>query len=468
MSFPRYPKYKASGVEWLGSVPSHWTVARIKCSISSCRNGIWGDEPAGDADDIACVRVADFDRTRLVVRGAPTTIRNVSAAEREGRLLNRGDLLIEKSGGGELQPVGCVVLYDLDVSAVCSNFVAGIKLRAGFDSSFWRYVHAAAYAVRLTIGSINQTSGIQNLDQGRYFNERAPIPPPEEQKAIADFLDRETGKIDALMAEQEKLIELLKDKRRAVISHAVARGLNSDVPMKPSGIEWLGDVPAHWDVGPLKRFWFVTDCKHLTAEFVPDGVPLASIREVQSRYVCLEAAKRTTERFYEQLIEGGRQPLPGDLIFSRNATVGEVAQVPPSCERFAMGQDVCLLRRRHAAFSSDYMQYVIGSPAVFEQLNQLMIGSTFKRVNVEQIRALMVPCPPAREQQTIAAWLESELARLDDLTGEVGRSMGLLKERRSALISAAVTGQIDVRAFGGVATSASRTAVEDRGRCSSS
>jgi len=249
MSFPRYPKYKASGVEWLGEVPEEWAVDRIKRSILSSKNGVWGNEPQQDESDIPCVRVADFDRQRLRVELSEPTIRNVLQSERVGRVLCKGDLLLEKAGGGDLQPVGCVVLYDDERQAVCSNFVARVQIAPGMDASFWRYVHAAAYTVRLNTRSIKQTSGIQNLDGSQYFDERAPFPPLPEQTAIAEFLDRETGKIDELVAEQRRLMELLKEKRQAVISHAVTKGLNPHAPMKPSGIEWLGDVPAHWVVG---------------------------------------------------------------------------------------------------------------------------------------------------------------------------------------------------------------------------
>ena len=138
-----------------------------------------------------------------------------------------------------------------------------------------------------------------------------PIPPAGEQSAIATFIDRETAKIDALVAEQERLMELLKEKRQAIISQAVTKGLNPNAPMKPSGIEWLGAVPASWDVAPLKRYWTVADCKHVTADFVTEGWPLASIQEVQSRFVDLSEAKQTSGEFTETLIEGGRRPEPG-------------------------------------------------------------------------------------------------------------------------------------------------------------
>jgi type I restriction enzyme, S subunit len=204
-------------------------------------------------------------------------------------------------------------------------------------------------------------------------------------------------------------------------------------------------VPAHWFVEPLKRSWSVTDCKHLTAVFVEDGIPLASIREVQSRYVDLANAKRTTKEFYLQLIEGGRAPMAGDLVFSRNATVGEVAQVPADGADFAMGQDVCLLRRLNPETSPDFMQFVIRSSVVVGQLETLMIGSTFRRVNVEVIRALVMPIPPIAEQRQIAEHLSSISGELDALADEARQAASLLDERRSALISAAVTGQIDVR-----------------------
>ena len=445
MSFPKYPGYKDSGVEWLGAVPEHWHVDRLKASITSCRNGIWGDEAQGDENDIPCVRVADFDRRKLQVQLCQPTIRNVTDKERVGRLLERGNLLLEKSGGGEGQPVGCVVLYDDPQPAVCSNFVAKVELAPGMNPSYWRYVHAAAYAVRLTVGSINQTSGIQNLDQDRYFNERAAFPTSDEQTAIAAFLDRETAKIDALVAEQENLIGLLKEKRQAVISHAVTKGLDPSVPMKDSGVEWLGEVPAHWVVSSLKRYWTVTDCKHVTAEFVEEGFPLASIREVQSRWVALGEAKQTTEYFYQLLIEGGREPQPGDLIFSRNVTVGEVAQVHESHPKFSMGQDVVLLRRIEQASSPDFLQLVLRSTVVVQQLALCMIGSTFKRINVEEIRSFVIAFPPPSEQLQIATHLLAQAGNFDQLIDEAVQTIELLQERRTALISAAVTGQIDVR-----------------------
>ena len=288
-------------------------------------------------------------------------------------------------------------------------------------------------------------TALPSMTKGVLSAHTTAYPELREQKLIAEFLTRETAKLDALITEQRTLIDLLKEKRQAVISHAVTKGLDPRVPMKDSGVEWLGEVPAHWEAASLKRYWSVTDCKHITAEFVEDGIPLASIREVQSRFVKLDDAKKTTSYFYEQLIEGGRCPRPGDLIFSRNATVGEVAKVAEWHPPFAMGQDVCLLRRLSPEYSSDYLQMTLKSSVVVEQLANIMIGSTFKRVNVEDIRNIVVSMPPPHEQTKIAEYVLLEAARIDDLTAEAQTTIALLQERRSALISAAVTGKIDVR-----------------------
>jgi type I restriction enzyme S subunit len=311
------------------------------------------------------------------------------------------------------------------------------------------YLNYLLRSVPYTHGYRLISSGVRpsqwDLDPEQHSRMSVLLPPTGEQAAIAAFLDRETGKIDALVAEQERLMALLKEKRQAVISQAVTRGRNPNAKMKPSGVEWLGEVPEHWTIGPLKRFWTVTDCKHLTAEYVTEGWPLASIREVQSRFVDLSEAKQTTETFYQSLIEGGRKPLPGDLIFSRNATVGEVAQVTTNHPPFAMGQDVCLLRRQDDRLSPDYLQAVIDSDVVRQQLAVLMVGSTFKRVNVEEIRNLVVPMPPAAEQAAIANALAIEAHTADQVICAATGAITLLKERRAALISAAVTGKIDLR-----------------------
>lgn len=211
---------KDSGVEWLGEVPAHWRVLRFKLSTTSCQNGLWGGDPNG-VDDIECVRVADFDRPTLSLNPEIPTLRAITQKERSGRLLRRGNLLLEKSGGGESQPVGQVVLYNREDEAICSNFVAKIELAQEMDPRYWTYQHHSAYVARVNVKSIKQTSGIQNLDQHQYLGELAVFPSFDEQVAIADYLDRATTRIDTLIAKTERSIELLREHRTALITAAV-------------------------------------------------------------------------------------------------------------------------------------------------------------------------------------------------------------------------------------------------------
>jgi type I restriction enzyme S subunit len=158
--------YKDSGVEWLGKIPAQWDLKRLRSTLTSCQNGVWGQEPDG-IHDVICVRVADFDRVRFRVDLVDHTIRSIAPSVLAARGLHSGDLLLEKSGGGENQPVGAVVLYDHTAPAVCSNFVARVTVAEGHDARFLTYLHAALYAMRVNTRHIKQSTGIQNLDSAR-------------------------------------------------------------------------------------------------------------------------------------------------------------------------------------------------------------------------------------------------------------------------------------------------------------
>lgn len=445
MSLPRYGEYKDSGVEWLGQVPSHWGVDRLKASIASARNGIWGDEPQGDESDIACVRVADFDRGRLQVRTHIPTLRSVTEKERAGRVLNQGDLLLEKSGGGELQPVGQVVLYQLATPAVCSNFVARVALKHGMCAGYWNYVHSAAYSVGVNVGSINQTSGIQNLDQDRYFNERAPFPPEAEQIAIAGFLDRETAKIDALIAEQEKLVALLAEKRQATISHAVTKGLNPTAPKKESGVAWLGEIPAHWEAIRVKSLsQFTTSGPRGWSERITDDGSLFIQSGDLNDSLGLDygTAKRVD---VGDDAEAARTRLSeGDVVVCiTGAKTGNVALCSSLCEPAYVNQHLCLIRPNEKVVGR-FLALALKSNVCQTQLEVSQYGLK-QGLSLENVRELWVARPSRDEQQAIVGFLDAELSKFMSLTLAAEAGISLLKERRTALIAAAVTGQIDVR-----------------------
>ncbi|TWT74358.1 restriction endonuclease subunit S [Allorhodopirellula solitaria] len=217
--------------------------------------------------------------------------------------------------------------------------------------------------------------------------------------------------------------------------------LNSHQPFQETEV---GKIPGNWKHDRLDKFWNVIDCKHITAEFKTIGWPLASIREVQSRFVDLNEANLTTEQFYHQLIGGGRKPLPGDLIFSRNATVGEVACVADWHPPFAMGQDVCLLRRIDPNASTVFMQALVSSSIVRKQLENIMVGSTFRRVNIKQIKSFVVPMPPAAEQEAIASALGDADALIESLEQLLAKKRLIKQGAMQELLS----GEWPTKAFG--------------------
>lgn len=442
MSFPRYPEYKASGVEWLGDIPESWTITRIK-SIAYIQYGI-GEPPKYYDEGTPLIRATNLHAGKIFIEGL-VFVNPIEIHKNRVVWLSEGDIIVVRSGA-----------YTGDSAIIPVEFgpcIAGFDLVLKCHSSNPEFLQFALLSKYLKDGQIDlhkMRAAQPHLNAEELGSCFFLVPRIDDQTNIVDFLKRETAKIDGLIEEQRRLVELLKEKRQAVISHAVTKGLNPNAPMKPSGIEWLGDIPEHWEVGPIKRFWTVTDCKHLTGEFVESGIPLASIREVQSKWVDLSNAKQTTQIFYEMLIGDGRKPDVGDLVFSRNATVGEVAQVNIETPLFAMGQDVCLLRKINKSFSSDFYQDLIKSIPIVEQINILMVGATFKRINVDEIRNLSVVSPPAEEQDEIAEFLIHEVSTFVQLISEAEKSITLLQERRTALISAAVTGKIDVRGLSGV------------------
>ncbi|MCF5909936.1 restriction endonuclease subunit S [Aeromonas veronii] len=443
-----YPQYKDSGVEWLGVIPTHWSLHALKRTVSGCSNGIWGDEPNGE-DDLIVLRVADFDRNKLTVSEDKLTYRSISEKERKTRLLKKGDLLIEKSGGGEKTLVGCVVIFDKDYSAVTSNFVAKMSPRKTYCSNFLRYAFSHLYAGRVNYPSIKQTTGIQNLDSDSYLMEHFCFPDSSEQQTIAAFLDNETARIDRLIAQQQRLIELLKEKRQSVISHAVTKSLNPNAPMKDSGIEWLGQVPEHWIVKPLRHLGYCQNGINIGAEAFGSGYPFVSYGDAYKNRVLPETGSGLVQSTPED--RKRYSLLAGDVLFTRTSeTIEEIG--------FA---SVCLKTIENASFAGFLIRFRPNSNDLdanyskYYFSNQLLRAFFIKEMNLitraslsqDLLKTMPVVLPPRTEQKAIAEVLDEKSKRFDRLQQLGEEQIKILQERRTALISAAVTGKIDLRGW---------------------
>lgn len=442
--FACYPAYKDSGVEWLGKIPEHWPVFSLKRTVDGCVNGLWGAEP-DEENDITVIRVADFDRRISRVSIDKLTLRSITLNERVSRLLKLGDLLIEKSGGGEKTLVGCVVLFEHDIEAVTSNFVARMRPLQDFDSSFLCYAFHTLYEGKVNYPSIKQTTGIQNLDSEAYLQERFCFPPPEEQIKISRFLDHETTKIDSLIKTQQRLIELLKEKRQAVISHAVTKGLDPNAPMKDSGVEWLGEIPAHWRLKPLKSICRFsgggTPAKNVL-EYWNGDIPWASPKDMKVFWLG-ETIDHITEK---AILESSTNLVPPGalLIVVRSGILQRTIPVAINTVPVSLNQDMKALRFSDLK-TAEFFAFVVKGLESSLLLAWRKEGATVESIEHEYLANTIVPVPPESELTEIVKTLTELESRFEGLTAEALESISLLQERRSALISAAVTGKIDVR-----------------------
>jgi type I restriction enzyme S subunit len=451
MSFPRYPRYKASGVEWLGEVPAHWGVMRLKAALSRNDGGVWGDEPTG-LDDTIVLRSTDQTVDGQWQLDDPAS-RHLKATDRMAALLENGDLLLTKSSGSAAH-IGKTTLVSQDISdrkCCFSNFMQRLRVQADrfLPRLAWYLLNSQIARTQFEVMS-NTTTGLANLSGGLVGDIFFGIPPIEEQVLIVAFLDGETSRIDALKAEQQRLIELLKEKRQAVISHAVTKGLDPNAKMKPSGIEWLGDVPAHWDIVEIRKLAKPgTTITYGIVQAGPDiegGIPYIRTSDMSGASLAPTGYMRTTPEIDASYARSRVEE--GDLVVAIRASLGKALLVPAYLEGANLTQGTAKISPG-TRLTSRFLLWVFNG-----DYNQISIrleakGTTFLEITLDSLRRLPFAIPPLHEQVAIADHIEVRTCDLDALMESAERAVVLLQERRTALISAAVTGQIDVRSTSG-------------------
>jgi type I restriction enzyme S subunit len=443
MSFPRYPAYKDSGVEWLGEVPGHWRAVPIKhlgrlkggAGFPHEKQGIQGEELS--FHKVNALAQANSDGFLIE---SENTIDRVTAKELGAFIFPAGSIVFAKVGAALL--LGRIRL--LSQNSCLDNNMMGLVIQQ--DEFAVKFVLYAMNLVRFDL--IANPGAVPSLNEGQIGDFRLAMPPLPEQTQIAAFLDRETAKIDALVAEQRRLMALLKEKRQAVISHAVTRGLNPRAPLKPSGIEWLGDVPEHWTVTPVKAvcelFGRIGYRGYTTQDIVGEGEGAITLSPSNMANGVVSVDKCTYISWAKYVESPEIMIQTGDIVMVKTgSTFGKVAYVSELQHPTTINPQLVLFKNIKCI--SRFLFFVLNAEHIRALIDVNNTGSSIPTMTQEAIGNFGFGLPPNSEQQQIVEAINAELVRLDTLTTEAQRAIDLLQERRTALISAAVTGQIDVR-----------------------
>lgn len=435
MSFPRYPSYKDSGVEWLGEVPQQWEVIRIKHALKSMGSGgtpntsvaaYWSDDETG----IPWVAIADMSSHDYVEQTAKRL--TSSGMESKGLCIwPAGTLLFSMYAS-----LGHVT--ELRVAATTNQAILSLVPNERTSQAFLKRWFEFLRPKLVEHASSNTQD---NLNAEKVRNLLALRPPMQEQTQIAAFLDRETAKIDDLVAELRRLMEMLKEKRQAVIFHAVTQGLNTHAPMKPSGIEWLGDVPEHWAVSRIANVF------REVAEAGTDELPILSVsihRGVSDKEIDGEDMERKVTRSDDR--SKYKQVAPGDLVYNMMrawqggfGTVNVAGMVSPAY----------VVARPKMKLETAYIEHLLRTPQAIEQMRRHSRGVTDFRLRLywDEFKNIRVPLPPEEEAIAICTKISEMVEKFSAMSAGCEESIALLQERRTALISAAVTGKVDVKEF---------------------
>jgi type I restriction enzyme S subunit len=346
MSFLRYPTYKESGVEWLGEVPEQWDVKRFQRCVYVAEGQVDPETPAYCAMSLIAPNHVESGTGRLLGLETATD----QGAESGKYLCKTGDVVYSKIRPA-LRKV-CIAPED----CLCSADMYPLRGHSGLSNLFLFWSMLSEQFSALAVLE-SQRVAMPKINRESLKDVTFALPPLEEQLALAAFLDRETAKIDALVEEQRRLMELLKEKRQAVISHAVTKGLNPNAPMKPSGIEWLGEVPKHWEVSAIKRFAdTITDGAHISPETDGGIYPFVSTKDVADDSIDLENCLRTSEHSYEYMVKTGCRPLVDDVLFSKDGTIGRTVVVREDRE-FVVASSLIIIRPVKAALDPHFLNW---------------------------------------------------------------------------------------------------------------
>lgn len=430
--YQQYEEYKDSGFDWLGAIPSHWDKQRLKF-IFSIEKRIAGK---------LGFSILSVTQKGIKVKDTESGDGQLSMDYSKYQRVHVGDFAMNHMD----LLTGYIDISKFDGVTSPDYRVFRIKDHKSHDDKYYLYLLQMGYKQKtfFHLGQGSSHLGRWRLPTDAFYGIEYPVPNKEEQTQIANFLDYETAQIDTLIEKQQTLIQLLKEKRQAVISHAVTKGLNPDAPMKDSGVEWLGGIPSHWNMQKLK---YVGEAKNgLT--YSPDNVTEAGIGTLVLRSSNIQNAQLSFEdNVYVDMKIPERILVRTDdiLICSRNGSrrlIGKNALITEDVAGQAFGAFMVVFRSE----INTYLYWILNSP-LFEYQSGSFLTSTINQLTIGNLHSMEIPIPPKKEQDEIEKYLKTKMIDFDKLISKAEQAIQLMQERRTALISAAVTGKIDVRGW---------------------
>lgn len=416
-------------------------VYRLKNLFTRSIGGAWGTDP--DENAVACLRAADILTDQLRHKTEGLTYRTFSDRELYSRKLEAGDIIIEKSGGGENQPVGRVARFQLENDALCSNFLELLRPNRDIvNTDFISYVLYGLWKNRIVVKSIKQTTGIQNLDIENYFENKVKIPRIEDQVKIVKSLNVAIGKTEILIEKKTNQIKLVEERKNALLNQAMTVGLNANILRKDSEFEWLTKYPENWKKVKLK---FLTEINYGLSQpphYLDHGTPFIRATNVFRGKI----SKKDMVYVDAGQLNSGKKVLlnEGDIIIVRSgAYTADSAYVTKEYQGSIAGFDMII--RTAPSLLSRFLSYVLLSDYMLnKQLIPMRVRAAQPHLNAEEVGSAIILLPSLREQQEIVDYLEKVMLHHEQLINKIKVSIGLLKEKRTAIIKAAVNGELNL------------------------
>ncbi len=447
MNLAKYIDTKDSGVEWLGKIPRHWSMKELKYVCTNQPSNV--DKKTKEGEEV--VSLCNYTDVYYNDRITPElSLMRASATDDQIQkfTLRADDVIITKDSESADDIAISTYVPENMPGVVCGYHLAMIRPTEGTCGLFIKRLFDSVY-VQSKVATLANGLTRVGLSHAAVGGLELPIPPEDEQKAISSFLDMETSKIDALVSEQRCLMELLKEKRQAVISHAVTKGLNPETPMKPSGIQWLGDVPQHWKIKRLGHAGQVQNGLNIGGEAFGSGDPFVSYGDVYKNANVPEIPSGLVQSTQEDQAKFSLEV--GDVLFTRTSETVDDIGVASTClcsiPRSTFAGFLIRLRPNADTLDPRYSTYLFRNQGVQGHFSGTMNMVTRASLSQDILKMLPICIPPLGEQRMIAAFINEKVELFRDLITEAERAIELLQERRTALISAAVTGKIDVRNY---------------------